>query len=412
MKRIAHVIHGSPASSMGGTGLYVEALAQAQAKDGHATAIVAPDRGGSTRKTNSEGPVEEWSVGMAPVRSWAQTWSPSTDAWKAWCAEWKPDVVHVHHLSGWPLNLVAATPCKTVLTLHDYAIPCARGQLVTLDLSLCEGPNPQACTACLGPALNTHPVLLQGAKILARAPRIYAAIRRLYPVKTGQVHPDVQARLLAAGAAIDAADVLLSPSKDLANRMETFGFRRPEHTSLPLVQPTCPVVIPKPGPVRFLFASSIIPTKGVDRLIRAFARLQDDATLTIAGHSPPFDGHPRFAASLEQAVQSIPGIDWLGAIEPQAVTSLIATHDVLVLPSIWPENSPLIVREASAQGLHIIGPKLGGTKELVPEADCVGDEVELFEALKNAVRRGRTRLPPKKWPSPAEHAAQLISQVY
>jgi glycosyltransferase involved in cell wall biosynthesis len=164
--------------------------------------------------------------------------------------------------------------------------------------------------------------------------------------------------------------------------------------------------------VRFLFASSIIPTKGVDRLIRAFGRLHTDSTLTIAGHSPPFDGHPRFAATLEQTARSIPGIEWLGAVEPKAVTALIAAHDVLVLPSIWPENSPLIVREASAQGLQIIGPKIGGTRELAPEADCVGDERELFEALKNAANRGRTRLRSKPWPSPAEHAAHLISQVY
>jgi len=412
MKRIAHVIHGSPASSMGGTGLYVDALARALADGGHTAAIVAPDRGGTTRRTNGSGPVEEWFVGMEPIHSWEGTWKPSTKPWRAWCADWKPEVVHVHHLSGWPLDLIASTPCKTVLTLHDYAIPCARGQLVTLGLSLCEGPNPQACTRCLGPALATHPALQRGAKILARVPRIYGAIRRLYPVNTDSAHPDVRARLLAAGAALNAADVLLSPSEDLADRMETFGYRRPEHTSLPLVHPTLPVVEPEPGPVRFLFASSIIPTKGVDRLIRAFGRLHTDSTLTIAGHSPPFDGHPGFAATLEQAAQSIPGIEWLGAVEPQAVTALIAAHDVLVLPSIWPENSPLIVREASAQGLQIIGPKIGGTRELAPEADCVGDERELFEALKNATNRGRTRLTPKPWPSPAEHAAHLISQVY
>ena len=412
MKRIAHVLHGSPATSMGGTGLYVDALARALAEQGHTAAIVAPDRGGRTRRTDTAGPVEEWSVGMAPIRSWEETWNPSTDPWSRWCTDWKPDVVHVHHLSGWPLDLIASTPCKTVLTLHDYAIPCARGQLVTHSLSLCEGPNPLACTECLGPALSTHPALQRGAKILTRAPRIYSAIRRLYPTRKSAAHPSVKARLLAADATLNAVDVLLSPSEDLANRMEAFGYRRPAHASLPLVHSTLPVVKPEPGPVRFLFASSIIPTKGVDRLIRAFERLQGESTLTIAGHAPPFDGYPQFAAKLEQAAQSINGIEWLGAIEPSSVTALIAAHDVLVLPSIWPENSPLIVREASAQGLQIIGPKIGGTKELVPEADCVGTELELFEALKKAARLGRTRVAPKKWPSPAEHAAQLISQVY
>jgi len=161
-----------------------------------------------------------------------------------------------------------------------------------------------------------------------------------------------------------------------------------------------------------LYASSIIPTKGVDRLIRAFAKLQGDSTLTIAGHSPAFDGQPGFAPKQKKIALSVPRVRWLGAIESDAVTPIIAEHDVLVLPSIWPENSPLVVREASAHGLHIIGPKIGGTRELVPDAQFVETELELFQALQIAERGGRRRTLPKVWQNPSEHAAQLISLVY
>ena len=40
--RIAHVLHGWPAEEMGGTGLYVDALARALASLGHEVAIVHP----------------------------------------------------------------------------------------------------------------------------------------------------------------------------------------------------------------------------------------------------------------------------------------------------------------------------------------------------------------------------------
>ena len=140
MIRIAHVLHGWPAESMGGTGLYVQAIAEAQAALGHPTAIVSPHPGKATQQDHTQTTTEHWRVQTSPVRRWADTWNGTLHGWQQWCGDWKPNVVHFHHLSGWPLGLIEATPCHTVLTLHDYAIPCARGQLVKQDLSACTGP--------------------------------------------------------------------------------------------------------------------------------------------------------------------------------------------------------------------------------------------------------------------------------
>ena len=41
--------------------------------------------------------------------------------------------------------------------------------------------------------------------------------------------------------------------------------------------------------------------------------------------------------------------------------------DVLVLPSLWWENSPLSVLEARAAGLPVIASRTGGVPEIVPE---------------------------------------------
>ena len=68
------------------------------------------------------------------------------------------------------------------------------------------------------------------------------------------------------------ADVCLGRCEHRPHR--TAWFRR-----------SCPARYPRPvGPVSH--ASSIIPTKGPDRLLRAFRALRADARLTIAGHSP------------------------------------------------------------------------------------------------------------------------------
>jgi len=83
---------------------------------------------------------------------------------------------------------------------------------------------------------------------------------------------------------------------------------------------------------------------------------------------------------------------------------------VLVLPSLWPENSPLVVREATATGLRVIASSVGGAKALAPEARLVppDDPDALVDALHQEVERGRGRAPRATWSSPGEHAQWLL----
>jgi glycosyltransferase involved in cell wall biosynthesis len=410
--RIVQILHGTPADQMGGTGLYVEAISAALKASGHAVAIAAPGAGsGCTSDIGPDG-VEVWRIGTPSPRRWRDTWDQSTQTWRDWLSSWRPDVVHIHHLSGSPLKLMADIPAWTVLTLHDYAIPCARGQLVTADLERCTGPDPLACTRCLGPALQSNPLKAGVGRVLARAPRLYKAVRARTGRTTDTPHPDVTDRIAAAAKTLAAADVLLSPSIDMADRITAMGHRRPTHTHLPLLRPPLAPDPLSPGPVRFLFASSIIPTKGPDRALRAFAQVKGDAQLTIAGHTPDFDGHPGFADALRAQAKTTQNVSWVGHIAPSEVAPLMAAHDVLLLPSIWPENSPLVVREATASGMGVIASMEGGTGELAPHAQRVDTDTALLAAMQATTSAGRVRHPRQAWPTVADHVQTLLRNVY
>jgi hypothetical protein len=136
------------------------------------------------------------------------------------------------------------------------------------------------------------------------------------------------------------------------------------------------------------------------------------ARTPVACPTPAFDGQPNHGAELEAEARQTPGVQWLGALDGSRINGLLADHDVLVLPSIWPENSPLVVREASAAGLRLILPGTGGARELAPEAPAPSTDEQLLEALIAEVRLGRGRVSPRAWPTPAEHAAQLVKEVY
>ncbi len=199
---------------------------------------------------------------------------------------------------------------------------------------------------------------------------------------------------------------------DLAARLTAMHFPEPNITELPLVHPISPFPKAEAGPVRFLFASSIIPTKGPDRLFDAFSKLKGKAELTIAGHAPDYPSHPGYADGLKEKVNRHPNARWVGHIDPTDVETLMSNHDVLVLPSRWPENSPLVIREAAAGGLSIIASADGGAGELADHAILVRDDDDLLQAMQNATNKGRTRHPPIKWPDPIQHATTLLKTAY
>lgn len=416
------MVHGWPGARAGGTGLYVEALSAALAAAGHPVAVVTPRV--AVGPGGDPPGVLRWPLAGPAPRTFRDAWARPTllDGWGRFLRAWRPDVVHIHHLSGLPMALpvsARAAGARVVLTLHDYALVCARGQLVDAALAPCPGPAPRRCATCLGPHLQLNPFTAAVGRALQRTPGVRAELRARVaaagrPGRRAQNR--VVARLEAARRALEAADALLSPSHDLAARMAAQGWPRPDVIPLPLVRPARPAPAPPPGPVRFLFASSVIPTKGPDRLLEAFARLPPGAaTLTLAGPTPAFDGQPGFGAAVQRRAEALPGATWRGAVAPPAVPDLMCEHDVLVLPSTWPENSPLVIREATAAGLRVVASTEGGAAELDPTLRGVapsGGIDALVDALAAEVDRGRGRRPPLAWPSPADHAAAMVTGPY
>lgn len=119
---------------------------------------------------------------------------------------------------------------------------------------------------------------------------------------------------------------------------------------------------PRKPPVKFIFIGSLIPIKGVDTLLNAFASLDgsQDWMLTIAGDGPEMDSLVRLA----QVHRLSDRISFLGGVSPSRVASLLCDHHVLILPSRR-EGRPNVVLEAMAAALPVIGTDVDGTRELV-----------------------------------------------
>ena len=131
--------------------------------------------------------------------------------------------------------------------------------------------------------------------------------------------------------------------------------------------------------------------KGLETLLDAVARLPFGGwRLLIAGKVfPPLDQR-----TLQARVPGLP-VDWLGVVPAAEFYPQI---DLLVVPAIWADPGPLVVHEAFANAVPVVGARIGGIADLV-EQDVTGwrfepgDVAALSAVLAERIAAGRSALP-------------------
>ena len=100
-------------------------------------------------------------------------------------------------------------------------------------------------------------------------------------------------------------------------------------------------------------------------LIEAILGLtQHDWTLDVIGN-PALD--PSYSARLRALAKGDARIRFRGGVAPAALEGVWDELDLLVVPSLWWENSPLTVLEALAAGVPVVASRTGGVPEVLPQ---------------------------------------------
>jgi glycosyltransferase involved in cell wall biosynthesis len=104
--------------------------------------------------------------------------------------------------------------------------------------------------------------------------------------------------------------------------------------------------------------------KGILMLANALSSSPIDATLDIYGVVQSEDGE-RIRNKLRTLASQDSRIRVLPAVAPSEVVPILRQYDLLVVPSQCLETGPLVVYEAFAAGVPVLGSNLGGIAELV-----------------------------------------------
>ena len=295
--------------------------------------------------------------------------------------------VVVHELPGrWP------EPESADLEAFDSQLTAlAPGSLVLID----------------GLAGGAHPELFE--RHMPRL-RIVALVHHPLGDETGVSEADRE-RLLALemrGLAAAAGTIVTSPFT--ARRLE--GLRadparvrvvipgtEPAHQAVSTLEPTRDFGSPgwprTEGAVRLLSVGSVTPRKGHDLLVEALADVADRPWHCIVAGS--LERAPEFVRQVQHRVEHLAlgaRIDFTGELDDAALTALLESADVFVLPS-WYEGYGMALTEALQHGLPVISTTGGAIADTVPVAAgrlvTPGDGKALSAALAEVLDSPGTR---------------------
>lgn len=169
-------------------------------------------------------------------------------------------------------------------------------------------------------------------------------------------------------------------------------------------------------PFRLLFLGRLVAFKNLPSLLDALAQIPD-ATLTIAGDGP----QENMLRGQCERLGIADRVTWAGCASGEAKQVLLASHDLLLLPSLT-EISPNTALEARAAGLPVLLTDQTGLQGMLAEGMLLRplrtprDIAQAIEEARNSyellAERSAMPLPDRTWERVAEeHRALFLGMV-
>jgi glycosyltransferase involved in cell wall biosynthesis len=302
----------------------------------------------------------------------------------------EPEILHAHSFLNLSYELAAQARARgipVVATLHDYTLVCPSGgqRLHRAESHVCHTIDTARCVRCFQQspfytqmAVGTAVTAVASSGLLQR---LVGAARRLSPglVQTaataaGQARrfpvteADIAARLAHARRVFEQVDLFVAPSPSIGAQFRELGL---DPTKIVVsdygFRPAPPTPRPaRTGPLRIGFVGTLVWHKGVHVLVEAVSRLPRDAyELILHGDLNTF---PDYVAELRRLAGDSP-VRFMGGFDSAGASEIYGQFDLLVVPSLWLENSPLVIHEAFQAGVPVVGARMGGIVDLVSHGE-------------------------------------------
>jgi glycosyltransferase involved in cell wall biosynthesis len=409
--------------SVGGTEIYVAALAQQLKAQGHDVVIAAPQAGLERPRTyDHEGcEVFRYPVPDAPTRDEAQGEAVARGAehFHQWLARVRADVVHVHtFVTGLGLKEICAARnagSRVVVTTHASSLGflCQRGTLMWRGESLCDGiVETSRCAEC---ALQHRGAPALAGAALAHVPAAMSHAAGALPGRIGTAlgMTDLITRNLEKQRAMfDLIDAFVVLTEHAAAIVRANGAPAAKVVVNRLgvrdgaIRSGTPVAKASGSVVTAGYVGRFEDVKGVLDLAAAMQRVPADVPLRLEFRGPTQTAADRGTkARIAQMIASDSRVTVGEGVAPDHVVDLLRTYDVICCPSRCLEGGPTVGLEAMAAGVPVVAASAGGVAEVVedgvnarvvPPGDVerlAAALVEIARSPASTISAWKTRLP-------------------
>ena len=297
--------------------------------------------------------------------------------------ELKPDVVHIFHLSrlsGSVIETFEELGVPVVFTATDFWSICARATLSKPSGELSTGPDDISsnCLECRMAETFLPADLLPDApnkQVFYRKLAERALAREEGEHRNMAVLRTMLGRTDVLRGRFNAVDAILAPTEFMHEMLTTNGIDPGIVTVSPYGMDTSGFRDAgrvrdgggdgrRGGPLRLGFIGAINRNKGLDVLLRAFAKLPEDGavTLRVCGR---LEGQGEYAGEVYTLAGGDDRINFAGSFPNEKMAAELGKLDAIVVPSVWYENAPLVIYSALAAGVPVVATNLGGMAGIV-----------------------------------------------
>ncbi len=389
--RILFAVHQFFPEHYAGTEVLTLGLAKELQKRGHEVSVFAAKRSAPVHDI-LPGEVEDYEVDGVPVR---RVGRPEEGLSKPYVLDYRnevmaqrareyvrkvrPDVVHAMHFQGLSASVIPAfkeSGVPLVYTATDFWTVCPVVDLMRHDGVMCEGPDMAHCPRCIASRHPNSPLKKRLDLLPNVALRVASKLSdtvladRSRPLQQFHAFKERPGRIREQ---VKLVDRIIAPTKLTRDLLAANGVgdgnMEVSHYGIDVSDiRDAPHNENVPPPLRVGFIGTLRSHKGPDILVRAFEKLPPElqATLAIYGN---LQGFKPYIGGLRELVERDERIELAGTFPPERIGKILSGMDVLVVPSRWYENTPLVVYSAFAAGTPVIATDLGGLSEVVKHGE-------------------------------------------
>jgi glycosyltransferase involved in cell wall biosynthesis len=380
--KVLHVPFTFAPDPVGGTEVYVEALARQLLSCGIESIIAAPSAKGVNEAYEHNGLcVRRYRSALKSRHMLRELYGAgdpeAASAFARILDEETPDIVHLHAFTrAVSILLVRAAKRRGIPTFFTYHTPtasCQRGTLILQGKEICDGVlDVHRCTDC---SLANEGLSRWVSRPLSYVPSLFARMLEETNLSGGLWTALRMADLIRGSG--NAFHMLVSEVDGIVALREWVRVLLVRNGATESKITLSPHGLAgagrRPGPLadvdgvplRVAFLGRADKVKGIDTLIKAVRGAPKlGVELHLYGISQSI-GDQAYRMTLETLAAQDARILFLPPVPHDRVVSLLASYHLLAVPSRWMETGPLVVLEAFAAGTPVLGSNLGGIAEWV-----------------------------------------------